>query len=142
MTRAPLRHIMNHRDLLSLFRSSHRKCSVKKSVLKNFTNFTGKHLCWSLFLISLQVFGPATLLKYTPTLMFSYEICKTFKNTYFEKHLQKTASTSFTLNTITNSGDEFGLIETSTECMQSKYSFKRNNFNAAVLIKFLALHAF
>ena len=35
----------------------------KKGVLKNFANFTGKHLCWSLFLIKLQVFRPATLLK-------------------------------------------------------------------------------
>ena len=26
----------------------------KKGVLKNFANFTGKHLCWSLFLIKLQ----------------------------------------------------------------------------------------
>ena len=26
-------------------RSSYRRCSVKKSVLKNFANFTGKHLC-------------------------------------------------------------------------------------------------
>ena len=26
----------------------------KKDVLKNFANFTGKHLCWSLFLIKLQ----------------------------------------------------------------------------------------
>ena len=25
--------------------SSHQRCSVKKGVLKNFTNFTGKHLC-------------------------------------------------------------------------------------------------
>ena len=31
-------------------------------VLKNFANFTGKHLCWSLFLIRLQG-RPATLLK-------------------------------------------------------------------------------
>ena len=30
-------------------RSSHRKCSVKKGVLKNLANFTGKHLCCSLF---------------------------------------------------------------------------------------------
>ena len=30
-------------------RSSHRRCSVEKCVLKNFTNFAGKHLCWSLF---------------------------------------------------------------------------------------------
>ena len=63
MTRASLRHTMNHRDLLDLFRSSHQRCSVKKGVLKTFANFTGKHLCWSLFLITLLVFRPATLLK-------------------------------------------------------------------------------
>ena len=37
-------------------RSSHRRCSVKKGVLKNFANFIGKHLCWSLFLIKLLAF--------------------------------------------------------------------------------------
>ena len=42
--------------------SSHRRCSVKKGVLKNSGNFTGKHLRWSLFLI-LQAFRPKTLLK-------------------------------------------------------------------------------
>ena len=30
-----------------------------KSVLKNFAIFTGKHLCWSLFLITFQAFKPA-----------------------------------------------------------------------------------
>ena len=35
-------------------RSSQRKCSIKKAVLKYFAIFTGKHLCWSLFLIKLQ----------------------------------------------------------------------------------------
>ena len=30
-------------------RSSHRRCSVRKGVLKSFAIFTGKHLCWSLF---------------------------------------------------------------------------------------------
>ena len=29
----------------------------KKDVLKNFKNFTGKHLCWSIFLIKLQTCG-------------------------------------------------------------------------------------
>ena len=33
-------------------RNIHRRCSVRKGVLKNFSNFTGKHLCWSLFLWS------------------------------------------------------------------------------------------
>ena len=50
-------------QLFSLARSSHRSCSVKKSILKNFSNFSGKHLCWSLVLIKLQAFRPATLLK-------------------------------------------------------------------------------
>ena len=44
-------------------RSSHRSCSVKICVLKNVTNFTWKHLCWSLFLTKLPAFEPATLLK-------------------------------------------------------------------------------
>ena len=31
-----------------------RELFCKKGVLRNFANFTGKHLCWSLFLIELQ----------------------------------------------------------------------------------------
>ena len=30
-------------------RKLHRGCSAKKGVLKSFTKFIGKHLCWSLF---------------------------------------------------------------------------------------------
>ena len=42
----------------SLFRSSHRRCSVKKGALNNFANFTGKQLCF-----------PVTFVKFlgTPT---------------------------------------------------------------------------
>ena len=44
------------------FRSSHRRCSVRKAVLRNFAKFTRKHLCQSLFFN--KVLGwPATLLK-------------------------------------------------------------------------------
>ena len=35
--------------LAKTIRSSHWRCSVKWSVLKSFTNFTGRLLCWSLF---------------------------------------------------------------------------------------------
>ena len=35
----------------------------KKAILKNFSIFTRKHLCCSLFLIKLQAFRAATLLK-------------------------------------------------------------------------------
>ena len=36
------------------FRRSYQMCSVKKAALKNVAIFTGKHLCWSLFLLELQ----------------------------------------------------------------------------------------
>ena len=36
-------------------RSSRSQILFKTGVLKNFANFTGKHMCWSLFLIKLQV---------------------------------------------------------------------------------------
>ena len=39
---------------LPFFRSSHWRCSVRKGVLRNFSEFSGKHLCQSLFLIKLQ----------------------------------------------------------------------------------------
>ena len=35
------------------YRSSDRRCSIKKAVLKNFTTFAGKHLCWSFSFINL-----------------------------------------------------------------------------------------
>ena len=59
------------RRVYNIYRTSHRKCSLKKGVYKNFANFTGKHLCWrSLFN---KVAG--------------------LRDTYFEGHLQTTAST-------------------------------------------------
>ena len=49
-------------DLIeSMKKSSHRGCSVKKSVIRNFAKFTGKHLCQSLFLIKFPVNFPKFL---------------------------------------------------------------------------------
>ena len=64
---------LNRLLLFLILKSSHRSYSVGKGVLKN---FTGKHFCWSLFLIKLQALRPATQ-------VLSTEICKIFKNTYF-----------------------------------------------------------
>ena len=47
----------------SLFRSRHRRCSVRKGVLRNFAKFTGKHLCQSHFFKKVVGLRPATLLK-------------------------------------------------------------------------------
>ena len=44
-------------------RSSHRRCSVKKGVLRNFAKFTGKHLCQSLFFNKVASLRLATLIK-------------------------------------------------------------------------------
>ena len=49
-------------------RSSHQRYSTKKVVLKNFLVFLRKHLCCSPFLIKLQAFRSANLLKWAPTL--------------------------------------------------------------------------
>ena len=59
-------------------RSSHRKCSMKNAVLKSFATFTGKHLCWSLFLIRLQTLRPASLLKRDSNRGFSLRMLRNF----------------------------------------------------------------
>ena len=48
---------------VSIVRSSHRRCSIKKGVLRNFTKFKGKHLCQSLFINKNAGLRPAILLK-------------------------------------------------------------------------------
>ena len=69
----------------------HWRCSVKKGVLKNLENLRGKCLCWCIFLIKLQFWRPATLLKKTLTKILSCKIWEIFKNNYFEEHLWTTA---------------------------------------------------
>ena len=64
------------------YRSSHQSCSMKIGVLKNFTKFTGKHRCQSLFLLSCNFIKKETL-----TQVFSCKFCKIFKNTFFTEHL-------------------------------------------------------
>ena len=44
-------------------RSSHRRCSVRKGVLRNFAKFTGKHPCQRLFFNRVGGLKPATLFK-------------------------------------------------------------------------------
>ena len=54
----------------------------KIRVLKNFANFTGKHLCWSLFLKKfLTLF--LTLLKTLQYRCFPVKFAKKFKNNFF-----------------------------------------------------------
>ena len=73
---------------LLIFRSSHQRCSIWKSVLRNFTNFTGKHLCQSLFS------DKVCRAQETLAQVLSYEICDISKSTFFTEHLWTTASIS------------------------------------------------
>ena len=54
-------------------------------VLKSFTNFTGKHLCWSFFLITLQAWRLGKYGKQTPRGTFSQEISKSANQIIFRE---------------------------------------------------------
>ena len=74
------------------FRGSHQRFSIKISVLKNCSIFTGKHLCWTIFLIKLQARRSQLFWEETPTQVFSCEYCKILKKTFLTEHLRTTAS--------------------------------------------------
>ena len=63
----------------------------KKNVPENFAKFTGKHLCWSLFLTKFQVSG-LQFAKNTPAQEFFCEFCEIFRNIFFTEHLRTTTS--------------------------------------------------
>ena len=68
-----LKHLWAHLSLFLILKSSHRSCSIEKGVLKD---FTGKHLCWNLFLIICRPEGlqhrcfPLKFEKFLRTLIF------------------------------------------------------------------------
>ena len=57
-------------------RSSHRRCSVRKGVLRNFAKFTVKHLCQSLFFNFVK--------KETLAQVFFCEFCEISKSTFLQ----------------------------------------------------------
>ena len=78
-TRGVLRTLSEICDevFLRFVRSSRQWCSIKRSVIRNFTKFTGKHLCQGLFF-----HRPATLLKKRPWhRCFSVNFAKFLENT-------------------------------------------------------------
>ena len=63
-------------------RNSRSQMFFKVGVLKNFASFTGKHLCWGLFLINLQALRSATLLKRNSNTGVFREIWEILKNVF------------------------------------------------------------
>ena len=69
-----------------VYRSSRSQMSFKIGVQKNFAIFIGKHLCWSLFLIQLQAWRPATLLKRDSNIVVCSSQYREFFRTVFQKN--------------------------------------------------------
>ena len=67
-----------HFELIK-FRSSRSKTPFKKEAFKSFSIFTGKHLCWSLFVIKLPA-QTAFFIEHLPWLLFKamFETCQNF----------------------------------------------------------------
>ena len=77
-------------------RSIHRRCFVKKGVLKNSAKSTGKHLCQSLFFNKIAGLKACNFIKKeTLTQVFFCEFCEISKNTFSKEHLGTTASEMF-----------------------------------------------
>ena len=73
--------IINYNYLHPNVRSSHPELFSEKGFLKDFTKFTGKHLCQP-FLIKLQTSGNF-IKKEVLAQVFSDELCKIFMKTFF-----------------------------------------------------------
>ena len=79
------------RYILREDKSSHRRCSVRKGVLRNFVNSLENACARVFFLIKLQ--APCNFIKKeTLAQVFSCDFCEISKNTFFTEHLQTTAS--------------------------------------------------
>ena len=89
---------------LNSHRGSHRRYSIKKGVLRNFTKCTGKHLCQSFFFNKVTGLSPEScsfIKKETLTKVFSCEFCETSQNTFFTEPLWTTASAATTRHGVT-----------------------------------------
>ena len=74
--------------LIKLFRSSRPEVFCEKGVLKNFAEFTGKHLCQSLYFNNVGGLRPATFLKKRLWhRCFSVNFAKLLKTPFFTEHL-------------------------------------------------------
>ena len=73
------------RQIFKEHRNSRPKMFCKKGGLRNFTKFTGKHLCQSLYLIKLQAWGPEAC-NFTKKEALAHvllcEICEISKSTF------------------------------------------------------------
>ena len=76
-----------------LVRSRHQSCTVRKGVLRNFVQFTGKHLCQSLFFDKVEGLKPTNVLeKRLWHSCFPVNCAKFLRTPLLTEHLLATAS--------------------------------------------------
>ena len=76
----------------SSYKSSHRRCSIRKGSLRNFGKFTGKHLYQDLFLNKVTGLSGNFIKEETQTKVFSCGFCEISENNLFTEHLWATVS--------------------------------------------------
>ena len=74
---------MNKTQNQAKFRSHHRRCSIKKGVLKNLAKLTREHLCQSLFFNKVADLRTATLFKKSPDTAVFLWILRNFQEHIF-----------------------------------------------------------
>ena len=73
--------------------------SFKKGAFKGFANVTGKHLCWSLFLIKFQAWGPTTFSKRdTNPGVFPVNFAKHLRKKYLWAYASLSSQVIFTMH--------------------------------------------
>ena len=119
MTKRHLRHTMNHRDLVDLVRSSHRRCSVKKGILK-ISQMSLEKKCVGVS------YRSATLLKRdSKHWCFPVKFAKFLRTSIIKNICERLILFNSPQNTMANSSGEFELVS----------FIKQNNFiqsNAAI----------
>ena len=72
-----------------VLRSNHRRCSIKKDVLKKFSKPAGKQLRWSLFIKKIASLRPETLFKIRLRhSCFPLHLAEFLRATFFIEHLR------------------------------------------------------
>ena len=69
------------------YRSSHREVFCKRGVLKNFTEASGKHRCWSLFFNIVAALRLTTIIKNRLQQVFSCEFCEFLRISFYIKRV-------------------------------------------------------
>ena len=107
----------------------------KIGVLKNFANFTGKHLCWSLFLIKFQTLRPATLLKRDSRQVFSCTISK-FLRALFLKNTSGGCFCTYYTHMTSHAiwVDEITDITISIKALEHGYIFSKYSWNLNISV--------